>query len=86
MKPIVERAVSDQQAPNKENTMKLIYIAILAGLLAGCATAPSEYNQGCRDGVNGIGLEKGSKENVDRYCDKLDSERRAAERLREGKH
>lgn len=31
--------------------MRNLYVAILAGFLAGCASIPSEYNQGCRDGI-----------------------------------
>lgn len=29
---------------------KIIFISLIA--MSGCATVPSEYNQGCRDGVS----------------------------------
>lgn len=62
--------------------MKFIYIAILAGLLAGCATAPSEYNQGCRDGVSGLGAGE-LKGTTAKYCDDLDRAHRDQQRIRE---
>ena len=63
--------------------MKLILIFTLA-VLSGCASVPSEYNQGCRDGVNGLKENKNEQVAVDNYCDRLDSAHRASERVREG--
>lgn len=52
--------------------MKIFIIGLI--LLSGCATV-SEYNQGCRDGVSGIGLEHAAQEKVNRYCNTLDTVR-----------
>ena len=52
--------------------MKFAIAIVILCVLSSCASI-SEYNQGCRDGVNGIGLENGSKEKIDRYCSDLDS-------------
>jgi hypothetical protein len=72
--------------------MKFIYAAILAGLMAGCATVPSEYNQGCRDGIRSLEgqIKNGGfrgydhPENIDPFCDALDKEHVAAQKIREG--
>lgn len=31
---------------------KFIYAAIMAGFLAGCSTTPTQYYQGCFDGIS----------------------------------
>ena len=63
--------------------MKFIYTAILAGLLAGCATAPTEYNQGCKDALDQFEnqiKDAGFRgydhpENIEPYCKALETKR-----------
>lgn len=59
--------------------MKTIYCAILAGLMAGCASV-SQYNQGCRAGVENLVEQINPRvlidseiEAIDHYCDNLDT-------------
>lgn len=51
------------------------YIIVLCLLLTGCATV-SEYDQGCRDGIESVRINGngpvGSKEGRERFCDDLD--------------
>lgn len=81
MKLAEELAVSDQLAPNEE-TMKYVF-ALMMLALAGCASAPSEYNQGCRDGVNGVTSSR-SERVTDEYCNGLDSLHRSREAREHG--
>lgn len=62
--------------------MKFICCAILAGFLAGCASLPSDYNQGCRDGVTAFYGDSGLYEPArDKTCDALDSARTARKQM-----
>jgi hypothetical protein len=56
--------------------MKYLIIGLV--ILSGCATV-SEYNQGCRDGLNGLPVKPELAEVYDKavigYCNQLDSNR-----------
>lgn len=66
--------------------MKTLIILSLA-LLAGCASAPSEYNQGCRDGVTTFLTEQrigiGEKA-IDNGCNTLDALHKQAQKEQQG--
>lgn len=63
--------------------MKYLIVLVIAFMISGCASV-SEYNQGCRDGVEGIGLEKATKDGINGYCNELDALHRQKERMRQG--
>lgn len=58
--------------------MKKIYLLIgLFALLSGCSTV-SQYDQGCRDGIDGIrinGSELATEEYRHNYCDGLEAKK-----------
>lgn len=66
------------------------YLFILALALSGCATTPSEYSQGCQDGVTTFveGLTKAPltrddvKEDIRQGCDTLDRARSEKQSVR----
>jgi hypothetical protein len=63
--------------------MKYVFI-VLISLMSGCASMPSEYNQGCRDGVTGVTsytLPEYSKKAVDKYCNDLDQAYQSKKRM-----
>ena len=65
---------------------KYIFLSlVISTILTGCASV-SPYGQGCRDGVNGIGLEKGSEKAIDQYCDGLEARKNLHEREGAGPH
>lgn len=68
---------------------KITIAAILGLALAGCASAPSEYNQGCRDGVTSFvneGLHADiEKSAVDKGCDALDEVHQSQKNRPKGK-
>lgn len=59
--------------------MKMIFCFIALSLTVGCASVPSDYNQGCRDGITAFveqGLHAGIEEAVvTKGCDGLDAQR-----------
>lgn len=64
------------------------YLLLSLVLLSGCATIPSEYHQGCYDGVVGLapqlsnkGLELSDTKNVEDYCDVLEQYHNQQHRL-----
>ena len=67
--------------------MKIILLAILAVSLAGCASVPSEYNQGCRDGMlaftpDFIRDQPNTKSVTDHVCEELERAYRNERRIR----
>lgn len=53
--------------------MKIVLLIMFITIsLVGCSTV-SDYNQGCRDGVTGLGVKT---KNVNPYCDGLDQIRK----------
>jgi hypothetical protein len=65
--------------------MKAIILTAL--MLTGCASV-SDYNQGCRDGINGLegapGLSVDEKK-TDKYCNDLENEHKLKKEIKEGK-
>jgi len=57
--------------------MKILLVILALAALSGCASAPSEYNQGCRDGITGALQGNGlNSEWRDKLCDDLDKTHR----------
>jgi len=50
-------------------------ILLIALMLTGCASV-SDYNQGCRDGVEGVGFRGYEAKEINKYCDGLEAKRK----------
>lgn len=55
--------------------------------MTGCASMRTDYQQGCADGLNGLNSQpdninsiSNSEDNIERYCLRLDIQKRLAER------
>ncbi len=61
---------------------KVLLVFLTLSVLTGCASAPSQYNQGCRDGVAGVTSRE--DKDISKYCDGLDNLRRNEQNMRDG--
>lgn len=59
-------------------------ILLVALMLTGCASV-SDYNQGCRDGVIGVGFKNYSEKEVNKYCDGVEAKRKLEKETHESK-
>lgn len=64
------------------------YLAILFLVLSGCASAPSDYNQGCRDGVDATVSGQfnltPSKSGIEKFCNELEESKKDAKSVTDG--
>lgn len=59
--------------------MKIFVVCLVLLSASGCASVISEYNQGCRDGMNAFGNDD-QRRNADVHCDSLDAVRESHRR------
>ncbi len=68
------------------------YLILALVVLSGCASAPSEYNQGCLDGVGNLAGQLSEhnlaleNKNLQRYCDALEIARAQKRKLEQEVH
>lgn len=57
--------------------MKVLALVLLVGALSSCSTV-SDYNQGCRDGLEKTGA---GNHGAEKYCNDLEQERKDKKKL-----